>query len=497
MKVLPVITSYNNHFNVYEYKKHSTPQNLSFKGTPEYMSLSSDNLVNYDKLSHGSYLDIHDDSFAPQNKAIRTHNLSFLDSIDEISAQKKFIDHYKSVTGFPNLAEVSKRIENTFINSVKSVALGFDDYKYNVIAAGYDGTCSVGKRMSLPGSDLDKAFIILNGDYLKIYGSGKDEEIVGEFKNRLWHATDQRILSYNHDTSFPSIMTINQIKNTIAAIREYTDKMSFDRNIMAQNVKEEYLDLIKASDFNIMLSKLLPKRKYDDPINAINKENIKNFAYFIEAVRDGKIVITSPEFQKLTGELENNDFYKYSNVAQMRATKNAVEAGIEQKTKILLRKELEKSFSDWSISKQFEFIKTLIRYSCEDNVDFKEYFTNDRDFKETYKPLLGLLCYGDENRRLNPEFKINSNSIDLYLEKSNPVSLYRGFSPDTMWIESYDSGIIEDVLLHIDKLRKTKLFEFVSKVQAPLPIFGEIPKNFGLINYYTKTGRQIIERTLK
>ena len=140
---------------------------------------------------------------------------------------------------------------------------------------------------------------------------------------------------------------------------------------------------------------------------------------------------------------------------------------------------------------------TLIRYSCEDNVDFKEYFTNDRDFKETYKPLLGLLCYGDENRRLNPEFKINSNSIDLYLEKSNPVSLYRGFSPDTMWIESYDSGIIEDVLLHIDKLRKTKLFEFVSKVQAPLPIFGEIPKNFGLINYYTKTGRQIIERTLR
>ena len=141
------------------------------------------------------------------------------------------------------------------------------------------------------------------------------------------------------------------------------------------------------------VAKQLPKRKYDDAQHALNKENVKNFAYFIESVRDGKKVITTFLFNELLEQIINSDFFKYSNVAQMRAMKNAVTSGKEQKTKIILRQSLKEDFKTWSVSNQFEFVKTLIRYSCEDEDMFKQYFSNDRNVKEKYKPLLGLLCY--------------------------------------------------------------------------------------------------------
>ena len=496
MKVLPVIGA--NSFYNSDCMRRKNVKSVAFKGTPVYMNLTSNNLDNYDRLSNGSFLDIHDDIFAPQNKFIRNHNLSFLDNIVTENEKRKFIEHYKSVTGFPNLQEVSNGIEKEFVRSVKAVSSGFYDSNYDVIAAGYDGTCSVGKGFSLPGSDLDKAFIILRGSSNNgVVNDLREFEIVNNFKNKLWFATDQRILSYNHDTSFPTVMTVNQVKETLNKLKGITDSIRFNTDKMEFNVQEEYLDLIKASKFNILVSSKLPKRKYDDPVGAMNKENIKNFAYFIESVRDGKKLITSPDFERLVAEIEDNKFFKYSNVAQMQAMKNAVNAGKEQKSKIIIRKTMKQDFESWSINKQFEFIKTLIKYSCEDQNDFKAYFTNDRNIKENYKPLLGLLCYGDRDRRLNPDFDIRKNYIDIYLSKGKPVRLYQGYAPNVLWIDSLIKDKIEDVLLHVDKLRKTQLFKNINKAQAPMPLFWELPDNFYRINFYTKTGRRIIERTLR
>lgn len=483
--------------SIYLFSDKNNRKKVSFKGTPQYLNLTKNNLENYNQLANGSYLDIHDDAFAPQNRYIRNHNLSFLDNIIFTKDKQNFIEHYQKITGFPDLKKVSINIENEFIRSLNTVANGFNDYKYGVVAAGYDGTCSVGKRMALPGSDLDKAFVILCGDYLNCWGEGKDEEIVANFKNRLWHATDQRILSYNHDTSFPTIMTINQIKDYIERLNTVTKHVIFDPEKMQKNVTEEYLDLMKAAEFNIEIAEQIPKRKYDDAQHALNKENVKNFAYFIESVRDGKKVISTYTFEELLKQIKDSDFFRYSNVAQMQAMKNAVDSGREQKSKIILRQSLPKDFKSWSVSKQFEFVKTLIRYSCEDEDMFIQYFHNDRDIKEKYKPLLGMLCYGDKDKRLNPKFDIDTNHIDIYLKENEKTRLFQGFHPGILWIESIEKSVIEDVLLHTDKLRKTELFKYISKVQAPIPFLSDIPDNFGLIRYFTKNGRQIIERTLR
>ena len=470
--------------------------NISFKGTPIYMNLSYDSLVNYNRLSNGSYLDIHDDIFAPQNKDIRRHNLSFLDYIYSLEDKKKFIENFERVTKFPDLKAVSENIEDEFKKSIMAVSQESNNYMYEVVAAGYDETCSVGKRKALPGSDLDKSFIIIKGDIFDVWGRNKEKEVVDDFKGKLWAKTDQRILSYNHDTSFPTVMTVNQVRNNIRTLNEVTKVMNFDRNEMSKLVQEEYSDLIKASKFNIILARYLPKKKYDHPFDTLNKENVKNFAYFIESVRDGKKVITSPIFDCLIKEIENSDFYKYSNVAQMKAMKNAINSGLEQKTKISLRKDLEKNFKEWPIEKQFDFVKTLIMYSCEDETKFMEYFNNDRNIKELYKPLLGLLCYGDEKRRINPEFVIGDKSIDLFLSKDNPVKLYQGFSPNVLWIDSGEKDIIEDVLLQVDKLKKTKLFQYIDRVQAPMTKTSFLPEKFYGIDFFTSDCYRIMERML-
>lgn len=496
MKTFPVISNYNNVY--YSQTRNKSRCSLTFVGTPIYLNLSDNNIENYNRLANGSFLDIHDDLFAPNNKIIRAHNLSFLDKIATESEKQKFVDYYKSVTGFPNLSQVSENIEREFIRSINTVSESFGDYDYSVVAAGYDETCSVGRGRALPGSDLDKAFIILRGDISGKYNPAKEYRLVNNFRNRLWYATDQRILSYNHDTSFPTIMTINQIKDYISKLDRITARMVLNTPKLKHYVEEEYLDLIKASTFNIQLSKHLPKRKYDDSYNTLNKENIKNFAYFIESIRDGKILTDTQYFKDLITQIKGSEFYQFSNAAQMRATRNAVNSGREGKTKINLRRNLETEFNGWDLNKQFEFIKTAIKYSCEAQDNFAEYFKNDRNFRDVYQPLLGILCYGDKNRRINPAFDIKPNMIDIYLSQTKPTRLYQGFAPYVLWIESKSSKIIEDILLHVDNLRKTQLFKNISMVQAPMPTWWDsLPDNFRKLNAFTKNGRMIIERSLR
>lgn len=475
--------------------KFNTNLNLSFKGTPKELLQEGSVIAKYDYLANGSYLDVHDDLFAPQNKEIRRKNLSFLDNISDFY-KEIFIKHFNNVTGFPDLKKVSENIENEFIRSVEYTSRKLFHKEFDVIAMGYDATCSVGKRKALPGSDLDKAFIIIRGSDNMFVSDETEAKYVDKFKETLWNITDQRILSYNHDTSFPNIYTLQQIKKMMHAIEKKTNLLNVNYNKMKYNVENEYINLLKAAEFNIELSELLPARRYESLPAEINKETVKNFAYFLEAMRDGLVLKNSKEFKELIKDISCTSFYKYSNVAQMKAMKNAVNSGREQKTKIILRKNLEQDFNNWSLEKQYRFVKTLIKYSCEDQDDFHEYFSNDINVKESYKPLLGLLCYGDAKRFINPEFQISDNLIEMYITKNNPISLYQGFSPEVLWVETRNKEELLEVLLHIDKIRKIDLFKNINRVQAPISSGYVIPEGFYSINFNTAEGYPIIERFL-
>ena len=195
--------------------------NVSFRGAPWEITvlktsskpISAQEAIKYfGLLKCGNYLDIGDDSVSAQkferNNAIRQVNLSFLDRVTDPEEKRKFIEYYRNLTGFPDLGKVSDRIKEEFVSAVSKAEKELGQRKYKVVQAGYDGVCSVGRRKAFPGSDLDKAYVIISGSpYFE-----NTNETLNQFKGSLWFNTDQRILSYNHDeASFPQVYTLRQL----------------------------------------------------------------------------------------------------------------------------------------------------------------------------------------------------------------------------------------------------------------------------------------------
>jgi len=466
---------------------------LHFKGRPwELPNLQVkspyDAIVLYNYLKTGNYLDSSDDDVSFENKDIRKNNLAFLDKINTTKDKQTFIEYYKDITGFPDLEKVSKKIEQEFILGIKKSSIGIEGGE--CIAAGYDETCSVGKKRAFPGSDLDKAFIILKGSQ-----NGEEEEdnkIINQFKSNLWNNIDQRILSFNHDISFPSIYTQNQIVKNIKMIDNSIEGMKIDSEHLKKIMDEEYVDLESAAQYNIAVSYYFPIKKY---LYSMNKEEVKNFGYFIESVRDGKYLIKEPELDGIIGKIKNSNFYKYSNVAQIQAMRKAINEGRENKTKILIRENLAEKFDNWNTEKQYEFVKTLIKYSCEDNDNFKEYFTNDRNVKDAYKPLLNQLTCGYRNIYNRPEYTKIESGLMMKYAKDKTVNLYKGYENNVLWIDSNDETAINQVVRHINKIKQCELFKDVTKIQCPKPN-SDIEK-FYPIQYKTVNSDYIYEMDLQ
>ncbi len=476
------------------YNLYLNKSNLSFKGCPEKLQQINvtsyiDAISLYTLLKHGNYLDSHDDIYNPENKLIRKRNLSFLNKIKTDEDKQKFIEFYKYITGFPDLKKVSQRIESEFINSVKNTEAELKGNEYKCISAGYDDTCSVGKKLAIPGSDIDRAYIILQGSDNEY----KDKKIVQKFSGKLWNNTDQRILSYNHDNSFPSIMTLRQVKKYLEEIN--SKKFNFDKEKCQKLVNSEYQNLEKAAEYNILLSDCFERKNESlNSLQDLTKDDVKNFAFFIESFRDGKEVISSLQSEKLRDDIKSYDFYKYSNAAQIRALKSAINSGREQKSKIIKRLSLQNEFDKWPIDKQYEFIKTLIKYSCDDQEDFSEYFSNDYDVKLKYEPLLGRLTKGSRDELYLPEFTPYYDGYTMKYGKNKSVNLFKGYCDEVLWIDSYFTSDIERVLEDINKIKKVNLFKNINRIQCPQPLY--YISGFYPINNYTENRRQIYEMRL-
>ena len=486
------INSYSKPTSYSQPKRKHQPVNISFEAKPFKLPRVNvknvyDAMVIYGLLSYGSFLDSSDDDVSPENKLIRDENLSFLDKLQTKEDKQQFISHYSELTGFPDLEKVSQRIEKEFILAVKKSAIGIEGAE--CIAAGYDETCSVGKRRAFPGSDLDKAFIVLEGTG----DLEKDKEVVEKFKASLWNNVDQRILSFNHDISFPSIYTTHQILDKMFKIEKKISGLEIDKESLEKVMLEEFKNLEKAAQYNIKVSEkfdIVPKDKTND----LSKEEVKNFGYFLESLRDGKPLIQTQKGDDLKTFLGLFQYYNYSNMAQMKSMKNAVNDNRENKTKIILRENFDKTFESWDVNKQFDFVKTLIKYTCEDNDMFKEYFTNDRDAKIAYKPLLNILTKGDRNIYNRLEFTPIENGLRMKYAEDKTVDLYQGYANNVMWIESSDSVAINQVLYSIEKLKQSDLFSNVDRIQTLKP--DENIEGFYKIQYKTEDNQTIYERLL-
>lgn len=74
-----------------------------------------------------------------------------VDALSEFE-RKAYIARFCQETGFPNTADTSRRILSHVTSAIAGVASSLD---LTIAYAGYANTCSVGKGLALPGSDMD------------------------------------------------------------------------------------------------------------------------------------------------------------------------------------------------------------------------------------------------------------------------------------------------------------------------------------------------------
>jgi len=365
------------------YAQAHPKKQLHFRGAPWDLNPPSGSVTAqqaiklFDKLKLGNYLDLDGNPNSPSNRRWREYNLSFLDNIADAGEKRKFIEHYKSLTGFPDLQRVSSKVERAFVDAVdKAEEFLQDEYPqnadaYEVLWAGYDGVCSVAKGRAFPGSDLDKAFVVIKGsgsDY-------NDDKLLGKFKEHLWKKTDQRILSYNHDVSaFPQVYTLGQVEKLMGAINKKTAGSITPGDFRKyQGLMRKFdKDYVRANKFFVDLCRKFP-RGYDWDLDASNpsREDIYSFGYFLEAFVRGKQLKGS----SIPENIKNSDAAKLINVSQLEALKRSNES----KSKYNARGDLKKKFDRWSVDEQLKFIKTAIKASCTDNEGYNEYFKSSED----------------------------------------------------------------------------------------------------------------------
>ena len=155
-----------------------------------------------------------------------------------------------------------------------------------------------------------------------------------------------------------------------------------------KDMQEYETDPIKGGYFNINLTRVLP-------LNSVTKEFAKNFAYFIESVRDGKnLILNKSYYNTLYYAIRLSEFGKYTNVSRINAHNKLISSGHEPvKPKLRLRSALAQEYKEMNTEEKFELVKDIIKAVSKDNDNpkFAKYFENDAAENAQYEELNKIL----------------------------------------------------------------------------------------------------------
>lgn len=360
--------------------------NLSFKGMAVKAPTRrirgyADAIAQWDVLSHPKFTNVFQEgenvseSLIRENKRIREGNYAFLDELTSDYDKTKFIEYFKQLTGFPRLKESSQRILEEFRRVLRVASQRVGVSSNDVLVSGYDKYCSVGLGSALPGSDLDKGYAIIRekGSGYSFFGGSH----TNRFRGVIWDEIDNRIMSVNHCAAFPNIMTDRELSQSLNTYDKYAKDFVDDSNInFFRFLRMENGNPISGAKFNIWLSQRLPSKA--------EKTDAKNLAYVVEAIRDGeKLDVNYGYFPDLCREMNNSEFANCSNVCQgyqMEQKYNYYSDNMK-KTKLRARQNAEEGFNSWSVRKQFELVKDIIRSMSGDNKnpEFNDLFYSKPD----------------------------------------------------------------------------------------------------------------------
>ena len=282
-------------------------------------------------------------ALSPNNIKNELSNLETdINSLSKLSEDEQldFLKAFCSLTGFPNLPEVSSRIENE-IN--KAILLTAQETKAKLLFAGYNDTCSVGLRTAFPGSDIDTLFFVFDIE------ENEKPLIIESFNKKLNPLLVSTIKERTDDV--PDFITRTEFFNSLRlAEKIYTESLTSNNEIYASNLKEPIEDWVEAGKFNLDLAGQL-----DDS----QKSPVLRAALVAEIARSGKIL--SIEFSDEDQlEIANSCLYKYSNIQQMDAMKQ-----VPPKRKHRFREEASKKFVYLTTSEKMIIIQTMLLYSVQ------------------------------------------------------------------------------------------------------------------------------------
>lgn len=267
-----------------------------------------------------------------------------LTELDNLSPQEKreFIKVFCEETGFPDLSKVKQKQEAEIKNALHSLS---EKYNFDVKFIGYDKNCSMGRGISIPGSDCDALYMII--DDTKI----KDGECAPSVRWKFKDVVNQRVLC-THASGVPDLLSVNYINDGLdladSAYKKADFKMS-DLFRFKMNMFDNSKDFVGAGEFDIRLAEELP----DD---MQTRDKFYKTAMFVELVRDGVILENSFSPELMT-KIKKSPLYKYSNIIRQKGLEN------KSKNKHEKRKSTIANFKNMGTDEQFDLIRDIIRSS--------------------------------------------------------------------------------------------------------------------------------------
>lgn len=269
--------------------------------------------------------------------------------------KKYFIKLYEEKTGFPNLEKVTDNIKE-HIKSVLNKAAEQSGTK--VVFSAYDKNCSIGRKLALPGTDIDEWGLVIDGT----------QEQINKFKEVLYSSYDQNIVNIICD--HPKVYSLEELKNYLNKIDEKTNTPEFQsktqqfvKNINEYTGSKEKPEYITNTTYNIMLADKFPEEESKIRIAL-------DLSSTIETLRDGEVLINNLSAAD-KALIENSSLYKYGNFLQQK-WRNSL------KSKHAARIGLDKKYNEYNTDKKIRLIQSFI------DASFNNKPTKESEFGSLY-----------------------------------------------------------------------------------------------------------------
>ncbi|MBQ4647449.1 MAG: hypothetical protein IJB79_08890 [Candidatus Gastranaerophilales bacterium] len=290
----------------------------------------------------------------PNKEALE--KLKILDSLTP-AQQQELVREFCAMTGFPDMKKITQNIEKEISSSIHKLA---QEKGFEVAFIGYDSNCSIGRKLSMPGSDCDGLYMIIDAK------EHKEPWFAGSVRWNFKDLVNQRILHTPAD-HLPEVLDIDFIKEGLNIAQKAFQDCNFTQEELkkfSQNLYDSSNDFVKSAEFNIRLAQKIPNDEQ-------TREKYYKTAMLVEILRNGVICEDNLDMD-LYFELMNSPLFEYSNLMKQKGLSHSL------KGKYIARQSLEADFKKMSAEEQFELVKDILHYSFNDIQENKnkKYFSN-------------------------------------------------------------------------------------------------------------------------